>query len=414
MARTWLSVTVELLGGRGEELWPWPGRIFAVGPSHTFMDLANAINGAFARWDRSHLSLFTLADGRVVTDEETGAEMAVSVGGPLMAPPIDIDMAKVVRTVEPGAEFQYTFDLGDAWIHRCVVGEVKVDPLEVLGVRPEVPVPYWGWGSIPDQYGRRWETDDGETETSGTPSLPHPMLHHGWPRHAQAPRIDLSELRASIGAGDAARFLAAVTGHDIDDALQQVGAGVPMALEHRRQEAEPVALSIINRLTLRGGAGDRLLAEDLLAILRGEPLTGQVVPVDLEMLSTLLEGDLDLSTGGYVDLRTGQVYDDSATDPMMVGEGAAINVEEEPDRWLRVNRTGSRHAWRDMAAFAERHHDEALRGRLERVLEGKGAFSRFRDLVHGENLNEEWYTFSTDRQIGRAREFIADNGVRVG
>jgi hypothetical protein len=45
MARTWLSVTVELLGGRGEELWPWPGRIFAVGPSHTFMDLANAING---------------------------------------------------------------------------------------------------------------------------------------------------------------------------------------------------------------------------------------------------------------------------------------------------------------------------------------------------------------------------------
>lgn len=414
MARTWLSVTVELLGGRGEELWPWPGRIFAVGPSHTFMDLANAINGAFARWDRSHLSLFTLADGRVVTDEETGAEMAVSVGGPVMAPPIDIDMAKVVRTVEPGAEFQYTFDLGDVWIHRCMVGEVKVDPLEVLGVRPEVPVPYWGWGSIPDQYGRRWETDDGESETAGNPSLPHPMLHHAWPRHAQASKIDLSELRAAIGAGDAARFLAAVTGHDIDDALQQVGAGVPMALEHRRQEAEPVALSVINRLTLRGGAGDRLLAEDLLAILRGELLTGQVVPVDLEMLSTLLEGDLDLSTGGYVDLRTGQVYDDSATDPMMVGEGATINVEEEPDRWLRVNRTGSRHAWRDMAAFAERQHDEALRGRLERVIEGKGAFSRFRDLVHGENLNEEWYTFSTDRQIGRAREFIADNGVRVG
>ena len=76
MARTWLSVTVELLGGRGEELWPWPGRIFAVGPSHTFMDLADAINDAFARWDRSHLSMFTLADGRVITDEETGAEMA--------------------------------------------------------------------------------------------------------------------------------------------------------------------------------------------------------------------------------------------------------------------------------------------------------------------------------------------------
>jgi len=50
-------VRVELLGGRGEELWPYPGRVFAVGPSHTFMDLASAINGAFARWDRSHLSM---------------------------------------------------------------------------------------------------------------------------------------------------------------------------------------------------------------------------------------------------------------------------------------------------------------------------------------------------------------------
>ena len=65
------------------------------------MDLANAINGAFARWDRSHLSLFTLADGRVITDEETGAEMAGSVTGPISAP-IDIAAARVVRTVEPG------------------------------------------------------------------------------------------------------------------------------------------------------------------------------------------------------------------------------------------------------------------------------------------------------------------------
>src|SRR3954464_9305629 len=101
MARTWLSVTVELLGGRGEELWPWPGRIFAVGPSHTFMDLANAINDAFARWDRSHLSMFTLAlsmftlaDGRVITDEETGSEMASSIRGPIIAP-IDIAALRV-------------------------------------------------------------------------------------------------------------------------------------------------------------------------------------------------------------------------------------------------------------------------------------------------------------------------------
>lgn len=413
MARTWLSVTVELLGGRGEELWPWPGRVFAVGPSHTFMDLANAINDAFARWDRSHLSMFTLADGRVITDEETGTEIAGSIRGPIIAP-IDIAAAKVTRTLEPGTEFQFTYDLGDAWTHRCVVGDEKVDPLEVLGIRPDAPLPYWGWGSIPDQYGRRWADDDGESRAPGKPGRPHPMLLHAWPAQVQVPGLGLSELREAIAAADAARFLAAVTGHDIDDALQQVGAGIPMALEQRRQEAEPVALSVINRLTWRDGAGDRMLAEDLLAALRREPLTGRVVSVDLDMLSTVLEGDPEVSAGGYLDLHTGQVYDETATDPMMVGEGAAIDVEEEPDRWLWLSRTGSRNGWRDMAAFAGRQHDEALRERLERAIEGKGAFFRFRDIVRGENLIEQWYAFSTDRQMGRAREFLADNGIRVG
>ncbi|WP_345447948.1 UPF0158 family protein [Arthrobacter gyeryongensis] len=413
MARTWLSVTVELLGGRGEELWPWPGRVFAVGPSHTFMDLANAINDAFARWDRSHLSLFTLADGRVITDEETGAEMAGSIGGPIIAP-MDISALKVVRTLEPGAEFQFTFDLGDSWIHRCVVGEVKVDPLDVLGVRPGVPLPYWGWGSIPDQYGRRWADDDGEGRAPRKPSQPHPMLLHAWPLQVQVPRLDLPELRGAIAAANAARFLAAVMGHDIDDVLQQVGAGIPMALEQRRREAEPVALSVINRLMWRGGAGDQLLADYLLGYLRGVPPTGKAVPVDLDMLSAVLEGGPGLSTGGYLDLYTGQVYDDAATDPMIVGEDAAVDVEEEPERWLRIDRTDSRDGWRDMAAFAERQQDKALRERLEHAIEGKGAFARFRDLVHGENLSEEWYAFSTDRQMGRSREFLADNDIRVG
>jgi hypothetical protein len=262
-----------------------------------------------------------------------------------------------------------------------VVGEVKIDPLEVLGIRPDAPC-RTGAGAA-----SRTSTGAGG-RAPGKPSLPHPMLLHAWPAQEHVPGLDLSELREAIAATDAARFLKAVTGHDIDDALQQVGAGIPIALQQRRQEAEPVALSVINRLTWRGGAGDRLLAEDLLAGLRRVPLTGRVVPVALDRLSAVLEGDPELSTGGYLDLRTGQVYDDIATDPMMVGEGASIDVEEEPGRWLRLDRTGSRNGWQDMAAFAERQHDKALRERLKRAIEGKGASFRFRDLVHGENLSE--------------------------
>ena len=165
---------------------------------------------------------------------------------------------------------------------------------------------------------------------AGKPGRPHPMLRHAWPAEVQVPGLELSELREAIAA-----------------------AGIPMAVEQRRRDTEPVALSVINRLTWRGGPGDRLLAEDLLAGLRREPLTGRVVPVDLDMLSTVLEGDPELSTDGYLDLRTGQVYDDSA-------------------------------------------------------------FVRFRDVLDGENLSEQWYAFSADRQMGRAREYLADHGIRVG
>ena len=66
MARTWLQIRVELEGGRDIDCDPRPGRVFIVGPSHTFADLATAIDAAFARWDLSHLHLFELPDGRQI------------------------------------------------------------------------------------------------------------------------------------------------------------------------------------------------------------------------------------------------------------------------------------------------------------------------------------------------------------
>lgn len=53
MARTWLSIRVDLVEGHGEHLWPRPGRIFAAARSHTFAQLARATDDAFARWDRA-------------------------------------------------------------------------------------------------------------------------------------------------------------------------------------------------------------------------------------------------------------------------------------------------------------------------------------------------------------------------
>lgn len=70
--RSWLSIRVELIQGGGRTLWPRPGRVFAAARSHTFLALGDAIDTAFARWDRAHLSLFELADGPTSAARSSG------------------------------------------------------------------------------------------------------------------------------------------------------------------------------------------------------------------------------------------------------------------------------------------------------------------------------------------------------
>lgn len=339
--------------------------------------------------------------------------MTSSVGG-VLAATVDMSVAKVARTVDRGQEFCFTFDLGDEWTHRCVVDEQKIDPIDVLGIRPSDPLPYWGWGSIPVQYGRRWSEDDGEEPVPPRPGHAHPMLLHAWPEREQVSELDLTVLRQATAAGDPYGILDAITGVEIDDALQQVGTVLPWVLAQRRELAEPIALSIHNRLTSRDGPGDRELAEDLLAVLRGEPLPGRAVPVDLDALVAVLDSDPMLTPGGYLDLSTGEAVPADLTDPAEVGEDYAVDVEAEPDRWLRVESGDSRDGWQDMAAFVDRQRDDDLQGRLGRAIQGRGAFRRFREMIGDEGLSAAWEAFSTDRQWGRARVLLAEEGIRVG
>jgi hypothetical protein len=159
MARTWLRIRVDLLGGGGIDCDPSPGRIFMVAPSHTFEQFAEAIDAAFARWDLSHLHEFNLNDGRVIgyPDDTYAPELEW----------LDHGKLKVAKEVKLGEEFEYVFDLGDNWRHRCTVEPEKGDPLEEYGMVPDVPAPIWGWGSIPDQYGRKAFDPDEEEEDEG-------------------------------------------------------------------------------------------------------------------------------------------------------------------------------------------------------------------------------------------------------
>ncbi len=157
-----MIVRVLLAAQGGEELVGAPGRDLLVSDTHTFSELATAIDRAFARWDLSHLHEFRLADGRrigMIDPDDLDDDST------------DLDEQKItVKQVglRRGDTFEYVFDFGDSWEHRCTVLRCKVDPMMEFGAASSEIVPVFGWGTIPDQYGRTMPEEDGEpAEDSG-------------------------------------------------------------------------------------------------------------------------------------------------------------------------------------------------------------------------------------------------------
>jgi hypothetical protein len=67
-----------------------------------------------------------------------------------------------------------------------------------------------------------------------------------------------------------------------------------------------------------------------------------------------------------------------------------------------------------MGDFIATLEDPAIADRLSIAIDGKGAFRRFRDLLNRwPEVATRWYAFSDDRQIGRARAWLADAGYRT-
>jgi hypothetical protein len=69
-------------------------------------------------------------------------------------------------------------------------------------------------------------------------------------------------------------------------------------------------------------------------------------------------------------------------------------------------------AWQDMADFAAAVPDPEVRRRLERAIEGRGAFRRFKDeLLDHPQMREAWFALADVRAERRALRWLADEGV---
>jgi hypothetical protein len=169
-----------------------------------------------------------------------------------------------------------------------------------------------------------------------------------------------------------------------------------------------LALICVKALAERSWEGDRELVEALEAALgRGPVPMLRPLPVDLEELSMILEGD-PVQGGGRIDLTTGEVWPHATLE---FAEDTGEEADDDPDRWLWVDCEGSRSAYHDMVWFIDELDDSAVADRLARAISGRGAFRRFKDVLFDRpDLMARWHAFSNDRQRGRARSWLAAEG----
>ncbi|WP_211262678.1 UPF0158 family protein [Nitriliruptor alkaliphilus] len=434
MARTWLSIQVDLIeGAHAPELWPRPGRLLLARPGMTFRMLADAINQAFARWDLAHLHAFTLADGTRIaylTDWDEGDDL------------LDDRTEKLTR-LQLGERFSFEFDFGDGWMHLCTVGEEKVDPHEVLGELPDRPVPYFGWGAIPDQYGRRWDEDDGE---SPVPPPPEPLLsdlpdlHHDWGSraftvgdgsggevvpgpwptagldHGDQPPLapwtyaTIQDLRRAVHQRDAFALVDLLLEHEPLEVAHLAGPALIDAIAGGHDVAQVVVEGLLPNLGTRGWLGDDELVADLERATGDHPDQLRPTPVDLDELATHLEGPTDLDEGWALEVATGRCW---PRDPVGMAGIEEPEDFDDPDRFVVVLGLGSGVGYRDMTDFIDQVTDEQLAGRLEVAVQGRGAFRRFKDTLFDDEVWwSRWATFSAERQLARARWWLAEAGLR--
>lgn len=198
-----------------------------------------------------------------------------------------------------------------------------------------------------------------------------------------------------------------LSGQSVDEVLQQVGDAVGDAVTARVPGAADLAERCIAALGERDWEGDAELARQVEATLgRGSVPPLRPLPVDLEELAGLLEGD-PVFGGGRIDLATGDCW------PQQADSDERAEGDDDLERWLSVWCEGSRDGYRDMELFIATFGDADFADRLEIAISGRGAFRRFKDvLARREDELRRFHLFAEERQRGRARAWLAGNGYR--
>ncbi len=138
----------------------------------------------------------------------------------------------------------------------------------------------------------------------------------------------------------------------------------------------------------------------------------KLLKVDLgELAEAMNYGGYD--TEYYLDMETGDIIPvcDAYEDMEEFAE-AFKAIEDESERYVYIDKVESWDAYRDMEEFISTVKDEQLRKLLLVAIDGKGAFSRFKNVIwEYPEENDRWFALKNEKEQQRALEFLDAIGV---
>lgn len=223
--------------------------------------------------------------------------------------------------------------------------------------------------------------------------------------------VALQQLRIALHGREGPAIVAALTDRPLLDVAHLAGDGLVHAVEQQADGAQELAEQLAWGLGERDETGDLELAAELAAACStSAPTALRPLPVDLDQVAASLEGQDLFDPGWRIDVATGRWWPE---DPMDVIGEAPPDHWDDDEAWLVVEPLGSSDGWQDMRDFISLVEDSRLAEQLEAAIRGRGAFRRFGDLIHREEqLSRRWRLFTDQRQLGRARHWLAAHGFR--
>ncbi|MEM7131031.1 MAG: UPF0158 family protein [Chloroflexota bacterium] len=170
--------------------------------------------------------------------------------------------------------------------------------------------------------------------------------------------------------------------------------------------------------------------------------------LDLDAIADAMGHDPMMQLSSFLDLETGDVVTISEEERIIVErfyeENADFDSDEPLDlaallaesdypewqhemilladqieaefgkRFIELPEQDAHAGYKDMEAFIATVEDQRLQAHLQRAIEGKGAFRRFKDILsHERRTRERWFAFSSERERERVRVWLEFVGIKA-